>query len=83
MTHETRDWNVLNLPLFSFIVTDSGGIHKVTNNESHAFVIAEYRPFDERTHILSIVLQPSSVSNSAEYTNIPSTAGSIVEIYWV
>ncbi|XP_067451742.1 semaphorin-7A-like [Thunnus thynnus] len=49
-------------------------VHKVTQNESQAFVIAEYRPFKHRDHILSIILRPSTsklyVSSKSELVQL-------------
>ncbi|XP_068613471.1 semaphorin-7A-like [Brachionichthys hirsutus] len=43
-----------------FLSLNHGGIHKVINNKNQTFVISEYQPFDSKTHILSILLHPSS-----------------------
>ncbi|XP_029282393.1 semaphorin-7A [Cottoperca gobio] len=43
-----------------FLSLNNGGIHKVMQNKSLTFVIAEYQPFNHRAHILSIALQTSS-----------------------
>ncbi|XP_054627449.1 semaphorin-7A [Dunckerocampus dactyliophorus] len=43
-----------------FLSLASGGVHKVVQTQSRAFIIAEYRPFNHRAHIGSIVLHPSS-----------------------
>ncbi|XP_040900279.1 semaphorin-7A-like [Toxotes jaculatrix] len=43
-----------------FLSLNNGGIHKVLQTENHTFVIAEYHPFTQQTHILSIILHPSS-----------------------
>ncbi|XP_035508231.1 semaphorin-7A-like [Morone saxatilis] len=43
-----------------FLSQKNGGVHKMIMNESQAFVIAEYRPFNHRTPILNIILHPSS-----------------------
>ncbi|XP_049449762.1 semaphorin-7A isoform X1 [Epinephelus fuscoguttatus] len=51
---ENNDHTVL------FLSLNNGGIHKAIQSESQTFVIAEYRPFDHRTHILGMILQPSS-----------------------
>uniref|UniRef100_A0A3Q2X4P2 Semaphorin-7A-like n=1 Tax=Haplochromis burtoni TaxID=8153 RepID=A0A3Q2X4P2_HAPBU len=40
-----------------FLSLNNGGIHKVLQNESHTFVIAEYQPFKQKAHVLSIILQ--------------------------
>ena len=45
--------------------TDNGAIHKVIQTESQIFYIAEYHPFNHRAHISSIILHPTSVSNTA------------------
>lgn len=39
-------------------------------NKRRTFVIAEYRPFNYGTHVLSLVLHPSSVSNTAPPTQL-------------
>ncbi|XP_042339755.1 semaphorin-7A isoform X2 [Plectropomus leopardus] len=43
-----------------FLSLNNGGIHKVMQTKSQTFVIAEYRPFNRSTHILSMILDPSS-----------------------
>ncbi|XP_070762725.1 semaphorin-7A-like [Enoplosus armatus] len=43
-----------------FLSLKNGGIHKVMQNENPTFVIAEYRPFHHWTHILGVILHPSS-----------------------
>lgn len=41
-------------------------------NESHTFVIAEYQPFKQKAHVLSIILQSTFVSNNDHcVTNVP------------
>uniref|UniRef100_A0A669EE50 Semaphorin-7A n=1 Tax=Oreochromis niloticus TaxID=8128 RepID=A0A669EE50_ORENI len=47
----SRNQNVI------FLSLNNGGIHKVLHNESHTFVIAEYQPFKQEAHVLSIILQ--------------------------
>uniref|UniRef100_A0A668UMM2 Sema domain-containing protein n=1 Tax=Oreochromis aureus TaxID=47969 RepID=A0A668UMM2_OREAU len=49
--NRSRNQNVI------FLSLNNGGIHKVLHNESHTFVIAEYQPFKQEAHILSIILQ--------------------------
>ncbi|KAI3377663.1 hypothetical protein L3Q82_008822 [Scortum barcoo] len=49
-----------NLHPVLFLSLNNGGIHKVVQNKSQSFIISEYRPFDDRGHILSITLNPSS-----------------------
>ncbi|CAK6984248.1 semaphorin-7A [Scomber scombrus] len=43
-----------------FLSLKNGGVHKVTQNKSQAFVIAENQPFNHRAHILSITLNHPS-----------------------
>uniref|UniRef100_UPI0037E6FB81 semaphorin-7A-like isoform X1 n=1 Tax=Semicossyphus pulcher TaxID=241346 RepID=UPI0037E6FB81 len=43
-----------------FLSLHNGGIHKVMQNQMETFVIAEYRPFNHGTHLLSLTLQPST-----------------------
>uniref|UniRef100_A0A3Q2QMT8 Semaphorin-7A n=2 Tax=Fundulus heteroclitus TaxID=8078 RepID=A0A3Q2QMT8_FUNHE len=43
-----------------FLSLDNGAIHKVLQWENHSFVIAEYQPFNHSSHILRLVLHPSS-----------------------
>ncbi|TNN64013.1 Semaphorin-7A [Liparis tanakae] len=43
-----------------FLSLNNGGIHKVMQNKSQTFIIAEYQPFNHRTHVISISLHPSS-----------------------
>ncbi|XP_031704119.1 semaphorin-7A [Anarrhichthys ocellatus] len=43
-----------------FLSLNNGGIHKVMQNKSQTFVIAEYQPFNHSTHIVSISLHTSS-----------------------
>ncbi|XP_034385557.1 semaphorin-7A-like [Cyclopterus lumpus] len=43
-----------------FLSLNNGGIHKVMQNKSQTFIIAEYQPFNHRTHVVSIGLHPSS-----------------------
>ncbi|XP_070692348.1 semaphorin-7A-like [Pempheris klunzingeri] len=43
-----------------FLSLKNGRIHKVLQQESQTFVIAEYQPFQHPAHILSVVLHPSS-----------------------
>ncbi|XP_068429669.1 semaphorin-7A [Clinocottus analis] len=43
-----------------FLSLNNGGIHKVMQNKSQAFIIAEYQPFTHRANVVSINLQPSS-----------------------
>ncbi|XP_054464148.1 semaphorin-7A isoform X2 [Anoplopoma fimbria] len=43
-----------------FLSLNNGGVHKVMQNESQTFVIAEYQPFNHRAHIVSIRLHPTS-----------------------
>lgn len=69
------DYLVIFLPPFSCLQTENGGIHKMIMNESQAFVIAEYQPFNHRTPILNIIFHPSSVSNSTAYTIAPPRVG--------
>ncbi|XP_038556559.1 semaphorin-7A-like [Micropterus salmoides] len=47
-------------PPVLFLSLNNGGVHKVTQNKTSTFVNAEYRPFNHTTHILSIILHPSS-----------------------
>ncbi|XP_013130413.2 semaphorin-7A [Oreochromis niloticus] len=49
--NRSRNQNVI------FLSLNNGGIHKVLHNESHTFVIAEYQPFKQEAHVLSIILQ--------------------------
>lgn len=60
-------WGYLTLPsnLLFFVLffpADCGGVDKVLESKSAAFIIAEYRPFAHRAHIDSIIHHPSSVS---------------------
>nr|XP_046264851.1 semaphorin-7A-like [Scatophagus argus] len=43
-----------------FLSLSNGAIHKVINHKNQTFVIAEYQPFNQKTHVLSIILHPSS-----------------------
>ncbi|TMS13225.1 Semaphorin-7A [Larimichthys crocea] len=43
-----------------FLSLNNGGIHKAIKNENQNFVIAEYKPFSHRTHVLGIILHPPS-----------------------
>ncbi|XP_070822197.1 semaphorin-7A [Chaetodon trifascialis] len=43
-----------------FLSLNNGGIHKMIKNKGQSFVIAEYRPFNYKAHILGIVLHPTS-----------------------
>ncbi|KAM9700028.1 semaphorin-7A-like isoform 1-T1 [Menidia menidia] len=47
-------------PAMVFLSLNNGGVHKVMQSESHSFIIAEYRPFHSRTHILGLVFDRSS-----------------------
>ncbi|KAF0043517.1 hypothetical protein F2P81_004854 [Scophthalmus maximus] len=42
-----------------FLSLDNGGIHKLIQTKSQTFFIAEYRPFNHRAHVLSVILHPS------------------------
>ncbi|GAA6230449.1 semaphorin-7A-like [Lates japonicus] len=57
-----------------FLSLNNGGIHKVMQTKSQAFVIAEYRPFDSQTHIQNIILHASSsklyVSSRSELVQV-------------
>ncbi|KAM6949792.1 semaphorin-7A [Lycodopsis pacificus] len=57
-----------------FLSLSNGGIHKVMQNKSQTFVIAEYQPFNHRTHVGSISLHASSrklyVSSSNELVQL-------------
>ncbi|XP_053172768.1 semaphorin-7A [Scomber japonicus] len=57
-----------------FLSLRNGGVHKVTQNESQAFVIAGFQPFHHSAHILSITLnQPSRklyVSSTSELVQL-------------
>ncbi|XP_042563913.1 semaphorin-7A-like isoform X2 [Clupea harengus] len=54
--------------------TESGAVHKVLENSSDPFIIAEYHPFKPGTHILSMLLDSSQkklyVSSNAEVVQI-------------
>ncbi|CAN9506810.1 unnamed protein product [Ophioblennius macclurei] len=43
-----------------FLSLNNGGIHKVVQHEKESFIIAEYRPFNQHTHIENIILHTSS-----------------------
>ncbi|XP_061732219.1 semaphorin-7A isoform X1 [Nerophis ophidion] len=43
-----------------FLSLVSGTVHKVVQNQGRAFIVAEYTPFNHRTHISSIILHLSS-----------------------
>ncbi|XP_030614097.1 semaphorin-7A-like isoform X2 [Archocentrus centrarchus] len=43
-----------------FLSLEDGRIHKVLQNESHTYVIAEYQPFEHKEHVLSFILHPAS-----------------------
>ncbi|XP_051920380.1 semaphorin-7A [Hippocampus zosterae] len=43
-----------------FLTRNCGGVDKVLESKSAAFIIAEYRPFAHRAHIDSIIHHPSS-----------------------
>lgn len=58
------------IPL-SLCVTDSGGIHKVLISNNQAFVIAVYRPFPPRAHVLGATLRPSTVSDRTSARHPP------------
>lgn len=75
---ESSDHTVL------FLSLNNGGIHKAIQSKSQTFVIAEYRPFNHRTHVLGMILHHSSrklyvnsqnelvqmdVANCAQYGN--------------
>ena len=48
---------------FLFVFTqECGAVHKVLENSSDPFIIAEYHPFKPGTHILSMLLDSSQVS---------------------
>ena len=49
-----------------FPPTESGKIHKVLERKSGGFIIAEYSPFKDRTHILDMMLQGDEVRNTLE-----------------
>ncbi|XP_031602310.1 semaphorin-7A-like isoform X1 [Oreochromis aureus] len=59
----SRNQNVI------FLSLNNGGIQKVLHNESHTFVIAEYRPFSHEAHIFSLILHQTS---KKLYVNIAS-----------
>ncbi|CAJ1048739.1 semaphorin-7A [Xyrichtys novacula] len=67
-----------------FLSLHNGGIHKVMQNQSETFIIAEYRPFNHSAHNLRVILNPADrklyansrgelvqidVSNCAQYGN--------------
>ncbi|KAM9408687.1 semaphorin-7A isoform 2-T2 [Pholidichthys leucotaenia] len=43
-----------------FLALHNGGIHKVLQNKSHAFIIADYQPWNHSTRLLDILLHFSS-----------------------
>uniref|UniRef100_A0AAQ4QTV7 Sema domain-containing protein n=1 Tax=Gasterosteus aculeatus aculeatus TaxID=481459 RepID=A0AAQ4QTV7_GASAC len=47
-------------PTVLFLSLNNGAIHKVMQDESRTFVIAEYQPFNHRAHVVSIRLDPPS-----------------------
>ncbi|XP_056135118.1 semaphorin-7A-like [Lampris incognitus] len=57
-----------------FLSLEGGGVHKVLETELQAFVIAEYRPFNHKTHILNMIVHPSTkklyVSSSKEIVQV-------------
>ncbi|XP_029904587.1 semaphorin-7A [Myripristis murdjan] len=57
-----------------FLSLENGRIHKVMEDKSQAFFISEYRPFNHRAHIVSMVLHSSSrklyVSSSSELVQL-------------
>ncbi|KAM7406482.1 hypothetical protein PAMP_000856 [Pampus punctatissimus] len=60
-THISADSLQHNQYPVLFLSLKSGKVHKVTQNESQAFVIAEYQThFQHDDHIISITLHPSS-----------------------
>ncbi|XP_034729177.1 semaphorin-7A isoform X1 [Etheostoma cragini] len=83
-THIYVDSSQNNHPAVLFLSLNNGGIHKVMQSKNLTFVIAEYRPFNHRAHILHMVLNPSTrklyvnsgselvqldVANCAQYGN--------------
>ena len=46
--------------------TESGKIHKLLERKSGAFIIAEYSPFSDRTHVVDMMLQGDEVRNTLE-----------------
>ncbi|XP_076600205.1 semaphorin-7A [Chaetodon auriga] len=57
-----------------FLSLNNGGIHKLIKNKGQSFVIAEYRPFNYRAHVLGIILHPTSrklyVNNRSELVQL-------------
>ncbi|XP_074522888.1 semaphorin-7A [Halichoeres trimaculatus] len=43
-----------------FLVLHNGAIHKVTQDQNQAVIIAEYRPFNHSAHEVNIILNPTS-----------------------
>ncbi|KAJ3593679.1 hypothetical protein NHX12_006013 [Muraenolepis orangiensis] len=66
--HNERNDTLLYLSL------ESGKVHKVLDNRGEAFVIAEYSPFSNRTHILDILIHGPErklyVSSSSEVVQV-------------
>ncbi|TDH17352.1 hypothetical protein EPR50_G00007660 [Perca flavescens] len=59
-THIYVDSSQNNHPTVLFLSLNNGGIHKVMESKSQTFVIAEYRPFNHRAHILGMVMNATS-----------------------
>ncbi|KAG9341923.1 hypothetical protein JZ751_018240 [Albula glossodonta] len=57
-----------------FLSLDSGAVHKVLEQADHPFIIAELRPFRNKTHIQNMLLQSSAkklyVSSSTEVVEL-------------
>ncbi|XP_061621456.1 semaphorin-7A [Phyllopteryx taeniolatus] len=59
-THIHADAALTKEHTLLFLSRYSGGVDKVVQNTSMAFIVAEYRPFTHRAHIDSIMLHPTT-----------------------
>ncbi|CAL8243272.1 unnamed protein product [Lota lota] len=57
-----------------YLSLESGKIHKVLENKTGGFIIAEYRPFGDKTHILDMIVHSAErklyVSSSVEVVQV-------------